>query len=118
MLPIGLAFVSAFFSSVNVAVQHVASTAAPSGVAGWRLAVYLLRSPLWLLGAAATVGAFVFQAWALHGGRLSVVQSILITELLFTLVIGTVWLRRTVSAAAWLSAGLTAVALALFLIIS
>src|SRR5947209_1052315 len=100
MLAIGLAFASAFLSAVNVVVQHVASTAAPPGVTGPRLAVHLLRSPLWLLGVAATVGAFAFQAGALRGGRLSVVQSILVTELVFTLIIGTVWLHRRVSVAA------------------
>lgn len=118
MLAIGLAFVSAFLSGVNMVVQHVASTAAPSGVKGWRLGLYLVRSPLWLLGVAATVGAFVFQALALYNGRMSVVQSILITELIFSLLIGTVWLHRKVSVAAWLSACLTAISLALFLVIS
>lgn len=118
MLAIGLALISAFLSAVNLVVQHVASTAAPAEVKGWRLALYLLRSPLWLLGVAAVVGSFVFQAWALYHGRMSVVQSILISELVFSLVIGTVWLRRNVSAAAWLSACLTALALALFLVVS
>lgn len=118
MLPIGLAFVSAFLSAVNVVVQHVASTAAPAGVKGWRLARYLLRSPLWLLGVAATIGSFVFQALALYHGRMSVVQSILISELIFSLLIGTVWLHLGVRPAAWLSACLTAISLALFLVIS
>jgi drug/metabolite transporter (DMT)-like permease len=117
MLAIGLAFVSAFLTAANLVVQHVASTAAPSAVKGWRLALYLIRSPLWLLGVAALVGAFVFQALALYNGQISVVQSILITELVFSLLIGAVWLRRKVSVAAWLSAGLTAVALAFFLVI-
>src|SRR6478752_2820680 len=118
MLAIVLAFVSAFLSAVNVVAQHVASTAAPARAKGWRLALYLIRNPLWLLGVAAIVGGFVFQALALYRGRMSVVQSILITELVFTLVIGTVWLHRKVNLAAWLSAGLTVLALALFLVIS
>jgi drug/metabolite transporter (DMT)-like permease len=106
------------FSAVNLVSQHVASTAAPAGVKGVRLAVYLVRNPLWLVGVAALVGAFAFQALALYHGRMSVVQSILITELVFSLVIGTIWLRRRVRVAAWLSAGLTVVALAMFLVIS
>jgi drug/metabolite transporter (DMT)-like permease len=118
MLAICFAFASAFLSAVNVVVQHVASTAAPARTKGWRLAVYLIRNPLWLLGVAAIVGGFVFQAMALYRGRMSVVQSILVTELVFTLVVGALWLRRTVTAAAWLSASLTAAALALFLVIS
>jgi len=118
MFAVGFAFVSSFFSSVNVVAQHVASTAAPSKVKGWRLALYLIRSPLWLLGVGAVIGSVVFQSLALYKGRMSVVQSILVTELVFTLVIGAVWLRRKVTVAAWLSACLTALALALFLLIS
>ncbi len=118
MLAIGFAFVAAFLSAVNMVSQHVASTAAPVGVKGWRLGLYLVRNPLWLLGVAGVVGSFVFQGLALYNGRISVVQSILITELVFSLIIGTVWLGLKVSVAAWLSACLTAVALGLFLVIS
>jgi drug/metabolite transporter (DMT)-like permease len=112
------AFGSAFATSLNLVTQHVASTAAPATVKGWRLALYLIRNPLWLFGVAAMVGAFVLQALALYNGRLSVVQSILVTELVFTLVIGRVWLRRPVAAAAWVSASVTSAGLALFLVMS
>jgi drug/metabolite transporter (DMT)-like permease len=118
MLAIGLAFAAAFLSAVNVVAQHVASTSAPPRVRGWRLAAYLIRSPLWLLGVLAVLGSFACQAVALYRGRMSVVQSILVSELVFSLVIGAVWLRRRVGVAAWLSACLTAAALALFLVIS
>jgi drug/metabolite transporter (DMT)-like permease len=73
---------------------------------------------LWLFGVVAMVGAFVLQALALYNGRLSVVQSILVTELVFTLVIGRVWLRRPVAPAAWVSASVTSAGLALFLVAS
>jgi drug/metabolite transporter (DMT)-like permease len=112
------AFGSAFANSLNLVTQHVASTAAPARVRGWRLALYLVRNPLWLFGVAATVGAFVLQGLALYNGRLSVVQSILVTELVFTLVIGRGWLRRPVPAAAWASASVTSAGLALFLVMS
>jgi drug/metabolite transporter (DMT)-like permease len=112
------AFASAFSNSLNVVTQHVASTAAPAREKGWRLAVYLVRNPLWLFGVGAMIAAFLFQAIALDKGRLSVVQSILVTELVFSLVLGRLWLRRHVVAAAWLSACLTSAGLALFLIMS
>jgi drug/metabolite transporter (DMT)-like permease len=112
------AFAAAFSNALNVVTQHVASTAAPARDKGWRLAVYLITNPLWLLGSAAMVGGFVFQAAALYRGRLSVVQTILVTELVFSLVIGRVWLRRPVRAAAWVSACVTAVGLAIFLVMS
>jgi drug/metabolite transporter (DMT)-like permease len=113
-----IAFASAFANSLNLVTQHVASTAAPATVKGWRLARYLVRSPLWWFGVVAMVGAFVLQALALYKGRLSVVQSILVTELVFTLVIGRLWLRRPVAVAAWVAASVTSAGLALFLVMS
>jgi drug/metabolite transporter (DMT)-like permease len=112
------AFASAFTSALNVVTQHVASTAAPARDRGWRLAVYLVRNPLWLFGVGAIIASFVFQAVALYNGRISVVQSILVTELVFSLVIGVAWLHRTVVPAAWVSALVTSAGLALFLVMS
>ena len=118
MVSVLFAFAAAFTSALNLVTQHVASTAAPPEDKGWRLALYLVRSPLWLFGVAAMVGSFVFQALALYNGRLSVVQSILVTELVFSLVIGSVWLRRDVVAAAWVSASVTSAGLAVFLVMA
>jgi len=112
------ALAAAFSNALNVVTQHVASTAAPARDKGWRLARYLVHNPLWLLGVGAAVGAFAFQALALNSGRLSVVQSILVTELVFSLVIGRVWLRRTVTTPAWISASVTCAGLGLFLAMS
>ena len=113
------AFAAAFANALNVITQHVASTAAPAkDDKGWRLALYLVRSPLWLFGVGAMIGSFVLQALALYNGRVSVVQSIMVTELVFTLVIGSLWLRRAVSPAAWLSASVTTAGLAVFLVVS
>jgi drug/metabolite transporter (DMT)-like permease len=113
-----LAFASAFTSALNVVTQHVASTAAPAKDRGWRLALYLVRNPLWLFGVGAIVASFLFQAFALYEGRISVVQSVLVTELVFSLVIGRVWLRRSVAPAAWVSASVTSAGLAVFLVMS
>jgi drug/metabolite transporter (DMT)-like permease len=118
MLSGAFALGSSFCNSLNVVTQHVASTAAPAKDKGWRLALYLIRNPLWLLGVGAMVAAFLLQAIALYEGRVSVVQSILVTELVFTLVIGRVWLRRRVAPAAWASAGVTSAGLAVFLVMS
>ena len=62
MVSILFAFAAAFSNSVNVVTQHVASTAAPASTKGWRLALYLVRNPLWLFGVIAMVGSFVLQA--------------------------------------------------------
>lgn len=118
MLSILLAVGAAFASAVNAVTQHVASTAAPGRAKGWRLARYLVRNPLWLFGVGAMVTGFLLQAVALHEGRESVVQSVLVSELVFSLVVGRVWLRRTVEAAAWASAALAAAGLGVFLAMS
>ncbi len=112
------AVVAAFANALNVVAQHVASTSAPATDKGWRLARYLVRSPLWLLGAGATLASFVFQALALYRGRVSVVQAVLVSELIFSLVIGRLWLRRTVTGAAWASGSVTCAGLVVFLVMS
>jgi hypothetical protein len=97
MVSVLFAFAAAFTSALNVVTQHVASTAATAKDKGWRLALYLVRNPLWLFGVAAMISSFVFQALALYNGQLSVVQSILVSELVFSLVIGSLWLGRRVA---------------------
>src|ERR1700722_19929762 len=47
------------------------------------LVTHALRRGVWLLGCLFMVCAFLFQIFALHVGRLSVVQPILTVELLF-----------------------------------
>jgi hypothetical protein len=61
------------------------------------------------------VGGFGFQALALHDGQLSVVQPLLVTELVFVLVLRWVWIRQDVARAAWAAAIAVCVALAVFL---
>ncbi len=110
-----LALCAAFSNALYVATQHVASTSGRVGKAkGLRLLAYLIRSPLWLLGWAAGLGAFVFQAAALKSGQLSIVQALLVTELVFGLLLRKVWIGQAIRPAAWGSAVLTCVALATF----
>ena len=110
------ALAAAFANAVNIMTQHSASVAAPARQGGWRLALYLLRNPLWLFGTAAALGGFVFYAIALHDGQLAVVQPLLISELVFTLVLRRVFVRQHVVGIAWASAVAIGVALAVFLV--
>jgi drug/metabolite transporter (DMT)-like permease len=118
VLSVLLAFASAFSNAVNLVSQHAASTGSPAEVKGWRLALYLVRQPLWLLGGVAMAVAFAFQALALYYGKLSVVQPVLVTELVFSLMLRRVWLHRDVPAAAWAAASVTTAALGTFLVMS
>jgi hypothetical protein len=113
-----LALCSAFANAVFVTTQHLASTSGRSARAsGLRLVVSLLRSPLWLFGWIAALSAFVLQAAALNNGELSIVQALLVTELVFGLALRTVWIRQAVRPAAWISAAITCLGLAAFVLI-
>ena len=114
-LAVVFALAAAFSNAVNLMTQHSASISAPKREKGWRLALYLIRQPLWLLGGAAAVGSFVCQALALHFGPLSVVQPVLITELIFVLVLRRVWIHQDVARAAWASVLVVCAALGVFL---
>lgn len=112
------ALLAAFANATNSVTQRVASKAAPARARGWRLAPYLVTQPLWLLGGGAGLASFVCQALALNHGQLSVVQPLLVTELVFALLLRRLWIHDTVRAAAWGSAALTCVALAAFLVVA
>jgi len=114
-LVVVFALAAAFSNAVNLITQHKVSIGAPRRAKGWRLALYLPRQPLWLLGAAAAVGSYAFQALALHNGPMSVVQPILITELVFVLVLRRVWIHQEVARAAWAAVLVVCAALAVFL---
>lgn len=116
ILAVAFALAAAFASALNLITQHAASISAPKREKGWRLALYLVRQPLWLLGWAAAGGTFIFQALALHNGPMSVVQPVLITELVFVLALRRVWIRQRVAAAAWASVLVVCLSLAVFLI--
>src|SRR6516225_3046585 len=115
ILTVVYALAASFSNAVNVMTQHRASIGAPEREKGWRLVGYLFRQPLWLLGWIAAVGGFVFQALALHDGQLSIVQPLLVTELVFVLVLRRVWIRQDIARAAWASVLVVCVALAVFI---
>jgi hypothetical protein len=115
-MPILFALLTAFANALNVVTQHKASISAPNRFKGWKFVLYLFRNPLWLFGWVALAGALVFQALALHNGLISVVQPLLVTELVFALVLRSVWVRQTIRTVTWWSAGVTCLALAVFLV--
>ncbi len=67
---------------------------------------YLVTNPLWLFGWVALAAAFVFQALALHNGNMSVVQPLLVTELVFALVLRWLWIHQGIRAVTWWAAAL------------
>src|ERR1700722_2388132 len=66
------------------------------------LLTYAFRRGIWLFGFALMLVSFVLQAFALHFGRLSQVQPILTLELVFLVVVLSVWFGFTVGRREWL----------------
>ena len=110
------ALLTALSNAVSVTTQHIASTADPRRSSGWRLVLYLFRNPLWLFGWVALAAAFLFQALALHNGLISVVQPLLVTELIFALVLRRFWIHQSIRLITWGAAALTCAGLAVFLV--
>ncbi len=81
-----------------------------------RLIARAVRSRVWLAGFGLMVLSFAMQATALHLGRLSEVQPILILELLFLVVILGVWFEFPLGWREWIGATAAALGLAGFLV--
>jgi hypothetical protein len=79
------------------------------------LMAHALRRGVWLAGFAFMVLSFVLQSFALHIGRLSVVQPILTMELLFLVAILGTWFRFSISVREWVGAAGIACGLSGFL---
>ena len=118
MITILFALGAAFSNALNMVTQHRASIGDPGQSKGWRFVRYLVSNPLWLFGWVALAGSFVFQALALHNGQMSVVQPLLVTELVFALVLRRLWIRQQIRDITWWAAAVTCGALALFVAVS
>jgi drug/metabolite transporter (DMT)-like permease len=77
--------------------------------------IRLIRRPVWIWGAASLGLASLCQAGALATGPLAVVQPVQTTELLFTLIVGSVVFRRRPDARTWWAFIALATGLAVFL---
>ena len=82
----------------------------------FRLIAHAARNRVWLAGLGLMVLSFAMQATALHLGRLSEVQPILISELLFLVVILGIWFQFTLSWKEWCGSAAAAMGLAGFLL--
>ncbi|MFC7863136.1 MULTISPECIES: DMT family transporter [Actinomycetes] len=120
-LPVGLALCSALANAASSVLQRRAAavdTPAEPGGPGTLLRGLrrLLRRPDWLAGVALLMLSAVMQGWALAVGSLSLVQPLLATELLFTLIVGGLVFRRRPGGRTWLAFVALAVGLAVFLL--
>jgi drug/metabolite transporter (DMT)-like permease len=117
MTAVAFALLAALCTAVEVVLQRIAHVHAPEGAdRGWRLIRHLAAHPVWLLGTATMGAGFAFHAVALHFGPLGLVQPVLVTELLFTLLLRRYWLKFQVSGRAWGAALLTCLGLVALLV--
>jgi drug/metabolite transporter (DMT)-like permease len=92
--------------------QHAAQRAPRSDMLSYRLLLRLMRQPEWLLGIAFMVGGQVLSAIALSIGRISLVEPLLTTNLLFAMGLARRITRQTLGLSGWsgvllLGAGVT-----------
>lgn len=114
-----LALLAALANASASVLQRRAATDEPDGGRGarqaLRLLARLLRRPYWLAGAALLAVSTGLQAAALAVGGLAVVQPLLASELLFTLLVGGVVFGHAPDRRTWCAFVALALGLALFL---
>jgi hypothetical protein len=115
---VGLGLAAALFFALAGALQHYATrslalatqastrTGTRTGPVAWLpvlgLLPQLLRSPIWLAGLSANIAGFGFHAAALHLGSVTIVQALLVVQLLFALPFATVRNGAPLLARDWL----------------
>src|SRR4051794_9276694 len=110
---------SAFLYALAAVAQQKAAVAEPlEHSLRLRLLINLLHRPLWLLGLACDVGAFLLQFWALDHGSLVLVQPLLVSGLLFALPLGAITSHERMTRSDWVGAALVVLGLSVFLIVA
>jgi uncharacterized membrane protein len=111
-----LALAASLVNALTSVLQRLGVQNAPAD-ATLRLSLlkHALRRGVWLLGFALMIVSFLLQAIALHVGRLSEVQPILTTELVFLAAILAIWFRFPIGRREWIGAIAVAAGLSGFL---
>jgi hypothetical protein len=96
------ALTAAVLYGTGAALQQRQAAAAPSQTAGRpRLLLLLARRPWWLIGIGVELGGFVTHAVALRTGSLTIVQMLVASSLLFSVVTVRLWSGRRLRWTAW-----------------
>ena len=110
-----LALVAAFLFALAAALQQKGALELPTiSLADPKSFVRLLGQKMWLLGTLALFSGYAFQAAALDRGRLSVIQPLLVTTVVFALPLGYVLTKQHVGRREVIGAGVILVGLGLF----
>lgn len=117
-MAIVLAIASALLFALGTVLQQRAGVSDATEGAHAGLMLRLARRPVWLAGIAADTLGFVTQAAALSGGRLAVVQPILVFSIVFAIPLGVRLSGQRVTRAELGAAALVVIALVGFLAIA
>lgn len=118
-MTVALALLAAALFGTGVAFQQRPASEVPDELAARPgLLIRVARQPLWLLGVAAEISAFVVQVGALRHGSLVVVQPLITTSLIFAIAITASWEQQTVAPRDWLAVVAVVAGLGAFLVIA
>lgn len=78
----------------------------------------VMKRPIWFMGLVIVAASFLLQAIALSLGNLSTIQPVMVTEILFLVVILSLWFQKKLSLHDWMSAIGTSIGLGVFLFVS
>jgi len=119
VLAIPLAVCAAVCNALTTVFQRLGVETAPEANGrGLKLLRHVLRRPIWYVGLFAMIGSFGFQATALGFGGLSVVQPLMVSELVFLVVILRFWFGAPLGWREAIGTVLTVAGLASFLAVS
>jgi drug/metabolite transporter (DMT)-like permease len=114
-----LALGAALCNAIATILERLGVQSAPADAElNMKLVRHVMRRPIWYLGVATMLGAFGFQITALRAGGLSLVQPILVTELLFLVIILRLWFGRPLGWRESVGTVATVTGLAIFLGVS
>jgi drug/metabolite transporter (DMT)-like permease len=112
-----LALVAAFLFALAATLQQKGALNLPEiSLRRPESLVRLVGQTMWLLGTAALLTGYVFQAAALDRGRLAIIQPLLVTTVVFALPLGYFLTNQAIGRRELVGAGVIVVGLALFAI--
>lgn len=106
------------YAVASVLQHHSASGQPHEHTLRIRLLARLALRPLWVAGIVADVGAYALQFYALGRGSLVLVQTLLVSGILFALPLGAALRRGRLTLVEWGGAAATVAGLALFLVMA
>ncbi len=118
ILAVALSLLAAFlFAAASVLQQKGTVTVSDEQALGAGMLATLASRPVWVAGIGADIAGFGVQAAALGVGSLLLVQPLLVTTLLFALPLAAWADHRRLTSKEWLTAGVLAVSLVVFVVL-